>query len=66
MQTFQVEGMSCNHCAAAITSAIQTEDASARVHVDLAQHTVAVDSDLSQEHIRARIEAEGYTVVSVV
>ena len=36
-QVFDVDGMSCNHCAKAVTKAVQQLDPQAQVQVDLAE-----------------------------
>ncbi len=60
---FQVEGMSCQHCVAAVTNAIREQDAAAQVKIDLATGRVAVDSTQSAEALKAAIDEAGYTVV---
>jgi copper chaperone len=59
---FQVEGMSCQHCIAAVTSAIRERDAAAQVQVDLASGRVVVDSTQSVDALKAAIDEAGYTV----
>jgi copper chaperone len=66
MIEFQVEGMSCQHCAAAVTKAIQAHDAAARVQVDLAQGRVAVESVQNADVLQAAIDEAGYTVKGAV
>jgi copper chaperone len=61
---FQVEGMSCQHCVAAVTNAIREQDAAAQVKVDLPTGRVAVDSAQSVETLKAAIDEAGYTVVN--
>lgn len=60
---FQVEGMSCQHCVAAVTSAIRGQDATAQVKVDLATGRVAVESAQPVDALKAAIDEAGYTVV---
>ncbi|MEM5344695.1 heavy-metal-associated domain-containing protein [Paraburkholderia azotifigens] len=62
---FKVEGMSCQHCVAAVTRAIQEQDAGAQVQVDLSAGKVAVQSDASVDTLKAAIDEAGYTVVGV-
>lgn len=62
MNSFEVSGMSCGHCAAAVTRAIQEKDPSAKVDVDLAQGRVVVASMLARPLIAEAIEAAGYEV----
>ena len=59
---FQVGGMTCGHCARAVTRAIQDLDTDAQVVIDLGTGGVAVDSKLAAESLAAAIRAEGYAV----
>jgi len=65
MTTFSVEGMSCGHCVAAVTRAVQQVDAAASVQVDLSKQTVAVTSGASTDAVKAAIEQAGYPVKAV-
>ncbi|MGF6807474.1 copper chaperone [Paraburkholderia sp. Clong3] len=60
-----VEGMSCQHCVAAVTSAIREHDAAAQVQVDLATGCVLVESAQPVDALKAAIDEAGYTVTSV-
>ncbi len=62
-QVFDVQGMSCNHCAKAVTQAVQQLDPQARVLVDLASKKVEVESAQAREAIAKAIADEGYQVV---
>jgi copper chaperone len=62
---FHVEGMSCQHCVAAITNAVREHDATAQVQVDLASGRVVVDSAQPVDTLKAAIDEAGYTVTSV-
>ena len=62
---FKVEGMSCQHCVAAVTRAIQEQDAAAQVQVDLSAGKVTVQSGASVDTLKAAIDEAGYTVVGV-
>jgi len=62
---FKVEGMSCQHCVAAVTRAIHEQDAGAQVKVDLSAGKVAVQSGASVDTLKAAIDEAGYTVVGV-
>ncbi|WNC88635.1 cation transporter [Paraburkholderia sp. FT54] len=62
---FQVEGMSCQHCVAAVTNAIREHDEAARVQVDLAAGRVMVESAQAAETLKAAIDEAGYTVTGV-
>ncbi|MEX3639200.1 heavy-metal-associated domain-containing protein [Paraburkholderia sp. BR14320] len=59
-----VEGMSCQHCVAAVTTAIREHDAAAQVQVDLASGRVVVESAQPIEELKAAIDEAGYTVTS--
>ncbi|CAH0442738.1 heavy-metal-associated domain-containing protein [Ralstonia pseudosolanacearum] len=65
MTTFSVEGMSCGHCVAAVTRAVQQIDAAAQVQVDLSSQTVAVRSGAGTDALRQAIEQAGYPVKAV-
>ena len=62
---FNVSGMTCGHCAQAITKAIGRVDPRAAVKVDVAGGTVTVTSDVSTARISEAIQAEGYEVKPV-
>ena len=47
MAEFKVEGMSCQHCVAAVTRAIHEIDAAAQVQVDLEHGRVVVASEVA-------------------
>jgi copper chaperone len=61
MQVFKVQGMTCAHCVRAVTGAIQGQDPTAQVQVDLAKGEVRVQSQLVPEQVVGLIEEEGYT-----
>ncbi|MDR5732229.1 MULTISPECIES: heavy-metal-associated domain-containing protein [Caballeronia] len=65
MTEFQVQGMSCQHCVAAVTRSIQEIDPQAQVRVDLEKGKVAVDSTQSEQALKDAIDDAGYTVVGV-
>ncbi|HZG85726.1 copper ion binding protein [Paenibacillus sp.] len=63
--TFQVQGMSCNHCVNSIEGALSEIGATGKV--DLANGTVTVqyeESKLSADALKEAIEEQGYDVVS--
>ncbi|MFK0313438.1 heavy-metal-associated domain-containing protein [Pseudomonas sp. NPDC090233] len=60
MQVFNVQGMTCGHCVKAVTRAVQEQDATAQVEVDLAGKQVRVQSTLAAEQLLAAIRDEGY------
>ena len=60
----EVQGMSCAHCVAAITSAVSALPGVADVHVDLASGAVRVDGDPDRAAVTAAIEDAGYDVAA--
>ncbi len=60
MYQFNLPDMSCGHCVAAITQALQQADAQALVQVDLAAKTAVVDSQLPREALAAALAEAGY------
>ena len=64
MTEFEVQGMSCQHCVAAVTRSIREIDPQAQVSVDLERGRVAVESTQSADALKEAIDEAGYTVVS--
>ena len=61
-----VEGMSCAHCANAVTKAVGILEGVSNVQVNLEDKTATVEYDsdkISLEDIKAVLEEEGYDVV---
>lgn len=65
MMKFTVADMTCGHCVSLITKAIVQLQADAKVDIDLASHTVAVQSDLTAEEIADAIKDAGYMASAV-
>ncbi len=63
-QTFQVQGMTCGHCAGAVTRAVKALDPTAEVKVDLPTGKVEVQSQQDATAIARAIEEEGYQVAA--
>lgn len=63
--TFQVQGMSCGHCASSVEAEVKAIDAVTAVDVDLAtgQVTVTSDAPIDSAAVRAAVEEAGYEVV---
>ena len=59
---FTVEGMSCGHCENAVTKALLSLDAQAKVVIDRTHNTVQVDSAMDREALAQAIADEGYRV----
>jgi copper chaperone len=66
MVTFEVNDMTCGHCADAITKAVAVVDPGAKVQVDLASHRVQIEPTASSADVlRDAIKLAGYTPVAV-
>ncbi|MES2937421.1 MAG: cation transporter [Pseudomonadota bacterium] len=63
-QTFDVQGMSCEHCVRAVTQAVKTVDPAAQVKVDLAGGKVEVQSAQPRDALARAIAEEGYRVAA--
>lgn len=62
-QIFTVEGMTCGHCEKAVTKALLSLDAGAKVLIDRTQNKVEVDSEKSRDTLAKAISDEGYRVI---
>lgn len=60
MYTFIVKSMTCGGCAAAITRAIQSVDASAKVNATPSAHRVEIESRLNQHELQNLLDQAGY------
>ena len=63
--TFQVQGMTCDHCVRAVTGELVEIDGVTGVDIDLATGAVRVTSDapLDERALRAAVDEAGYEVV---
>lgn len=61
-QIFTVEGMTCGHCEKAVTKALLSLDAQAKVVIDRTHNNVQVDSEKPREALAQAIADEGYRV----
>lgn len=61
MIEFNVQDMTCGHCAGRITKAINGVDADAKVEIKIEGRTVSVDSKASAAELAAAISDAGYT-----
>ena len=57
---FTVESMTCGHCVATLTRAVQALDPAARLEADLASRVVRVHSTRGPAEIRSVLEGAGY------
>lgn len=60
----KVIGMTCGHCAKAVTAAIQARDPAAKVEVVLADGLVRAATTLPRAEVAALIAEEGYAVAA--
>lgn len=65
MPQFQVNDMTCKHCEATITKAIQEVDTQAKITIDLNTHKVDIVSDKPASLFANSITEAGYTPVVV-
>lgn len=64
MIAFEVKDMTCGHCAATITKAIEATDKNARLSIDLARHLVMIESaQADASRLQEAIAEAGYTPV---
>jgi copper ion binding protein len=64
-QTYTVEGMSCEHCAAAVTAEVGELPGVSGVEVDLASGAVLVrGSEIDGDAVRAAVEEAGYSLAA--
>ncbi len=63
-QQFNVSGMTCGHCARAVTDAVKQIDPAAEVKVDLTEGQVSVRSEQPRATLADAIRAEGYAVAA--
>jgi len=61
MLEFTVQDMTCGHCVATITKALQQLDAGARVEADVQTHRLRVTGTAAASAVEQAIRAAGYT-----
>lgn len=61
--SFNVQGMTCEHCEKAVVRAVRQLDRSAEVVADRTRNLVEVSSDQPPEVLKKAIADEGYKVV---
>ncbi|MCD4829932.1 MAG: permease [Candidatus Cloacimonetes bacterium] len=61
-KTFRIAGMTCNHCAAHVTSSLQAVQGVVRVEVDLAGKSADISGDFDAAAIRKAVHDAGYKV----
>ena len=66
MISFEVNDMTCGHCASTITKAVKKADPQAQVQIDLAAHRVnVVAGNADTQELSDAITEAGYTPVGV-
>ena len=66
MIAFEVNDMTCGHCASTITRAVRAADQDARVTIDLARHLVMIEpTEADAQELRDAIAEAGYTPTPV-
>lgn len=64
MQTFDIIGMTCQHCIGAVTAAVAKVDPGASAEIDLASGKLVINNDSAPEDVFLEaIAAEGYEAV---
>ena len=65
-QTYAVEGMTCAHCAGAVSREVRRIEGVSDVRVDVAAGplTVGATTPVSDDAIAAAVDEAGYTVVT--
>ena len=63
--TFQVEGMTCDHCRNAVTTEVSAVPGVEAVNVDVEAGTVTVSADqpVDRSDIAAAVDEAGYTLL---
>jgi copper chaperone len=65
MVTFQVNDMTCGHCASAISRAVASVDKNARLDIRIQQKLVRIGSTAPVAELAEAIQDAGYTPVEV-
>jgi copper chaperone len=66
MIAFEVNDMTCGHCASTITKAVKAADQEAKVEIDLASHRVRIEpAQADAQALADAIKDAGYTPVPV-
>jgi len=60
VQTLEITGMTCGHCAQAVTRALQAVPGVATAQVDLALGSARITGDADTAVLIRAVEAEGY------
>ena len=64
MLSLKVSGMTCGGCINAVTRAVQSQDPSAKVQVDLVTQIVSLDTSLTEADASRLITEAGFPVAN--
>ncbi len=63
-QSYTIEGMTCGHCAAAVTREVSLLAGVGEIAVDVAEGTLTLSAeDVTDEAIAAAVDEAGYTLL---
>jgi copper chaperone len=63
MKTYDVTGMTCSHCAAAVSGEVQAIDGVLAVNVDVETGTLTVEGDgFTRDQVAAAVDEAGYAL----
>lgn len=60
MTEFQIQNMTCGHCASVVTKAVQAVDPKANLEIDLPTHRVRIESSAPREQLAKSLTEAGY------
>jgi len=60
MTEFQIQNMTCGHCASVVTKAVQAVDPKANLDFDLPAHRVRIESSAPREQLAKSLTEAGY------
>ena len=59
MTEFQIQNMTCGHCASVVTKTVQAVDPKATLDFDLPAHRVRIESSAPREQLVERLKEAG-------
>jgi uncharacterized protein len=63
VNTFLIDGMTCNHCAASVKNTVSEIKGVTDVKINLEQKNAVIDGEYNKEEVKAAIEKAGYKVL---
>lgn len=61
MIEFELKDMTCGHCVGVVRQTVKAIDDEARIDIDLAAHTIRIDSDEDRQVFARALTEAGYT-----